>query len=344
MEPVLAAAVRTALNQWKQVTTLEERVGQFANPPGVAAALRAAVEQELLNAGVELEAVRQHVLDRPFCHLEGVFDAMEDVDTPTAFVPVPETDATVDARAAALAVHAVLKLETISYGTENDGELFVNLVVMPGKGRFAAKSKSSMRGHTDGVSFPLKGDDDAENQRIAPSPDVVTLAGLRNPNDVATTVMSLVDVLARMTPEDIFELKKRQFSMNSQVTFVEGMNDLLGEVLVAHDEAVLTDVAQGTYVRYSHKNVMPTDPSAARAREASDNFEAACNAVAQSVVVKPGDILVVSNRLGLHGRAEPGDEFGGQTRWLLRTYGLDTTGLDDQKRHLGERPPHVLFP
>lgn len=344
MEPVLAAAVRTALAQWKQSNTFDERVLQLANPSLVVAALGPAAEQALQDAGGEPDAIRRHVLGRPFFHLKEVFDASEEIDTPMAFIPVPETEATVDARAAALAVHAVLKLETVSYSTENDGELFVNLVVMPGKGRFADKSKSGMRGHTDGVSFPLRGDDDAEDPRIAPSPDVVTLVGLRNPNDVATTVMSLDDVLARMTAEDVFELKKRQFSMNSQLTFAQGMAELLSEPLVAHGEAVLTDRAEGTYVRYSHKNVMPTDPNATRPREASNNFAAACNAAAQGVVVKPGDVLVVSNRLCLHGRAEPGVEVSGRTRWLLRTYGLDTSNLNPQKRHLGERPAYVLYP
>ncbi len=344
MEPVLAAAIRTALEQWKQASTLDEQRAQLANPSQVVAILGPAAEHALRGAGVEPEAIRQHVLSRPFCHLEKVFDATEEVDTPTAFIPVPETEAAINARAAALAVHAVLKLETVSYGTENDGELFVNLVVIPGRGRYADKSKSGMRGHTDGVSFPLRGDDDTEDFRIAPSPDVVTLVGLRNPNNVATTVMSLEDVLTRMTDEDVFELKKRQFSMNSQLTFAEGMAELFGEPLVAHGEAVLTDRTEGTYVRYSHKNVMPTDPNATRPLEASNNFAAACSAVAQDVVVKPGDVLVVSNRLCLHGRTEPGVEAGGRTRWLLRTYGLDTSDLNPQKRHMGERPAHVLYP
>lgn len=344
MEPVLAAAVKIAVNQWKAARTLEERLAQLASPSLATAALGPAAERALRAAGVEPEDVRQHVIGRPFCHLEGVFDATEEVDTPQAFTPVPDTEATVNARAAALAVHTVLKLETVSYGTENDGELFVNLVVMPGKGRYSDKSRSGMRGHTDGVSFPLRGEDDAEDPRIAPSPDVVTLVGLRNPNDVATTVMALDDVLERMTAEDVFELKKRQFSMNSQLTFSEGMAELLGEPLVAHGEAVLTDRTEGTYVRYSHKNVMPTDPSAARPRQASDNFAAACNAAARGVIIKPGDVLVVSNRLGLHGRAEPGKEVGGRTRWLLRTYGLDTSDLPPNKRHMGERPAYVLYP
>ncbi len=344
MVPVLAAAVRTALSQWKQETTLEERVAQLATPDQVASKLGPNAEKALQDARVDPDAVRQHVLTASVCHLEAVFDATIDVETPTGFAPVPDAEATVDARAAVLALHAVLKLETVSYGTENDGELFVNLVVMPGKGRFADKSKSGMRGHTDGVSFPLRGDDDAEDARVAPSPDVVTLAGVRNPNGVATKVMPLDDVLARMTPEDVFELKKRQFSMNSQLTFAQGMVDLLGEPLVAHGEAVLTDRAEGTYVRFSHKNVLPTEPDGARAREATHNFATACTESAQGVQVKPGDIVVVNNRLALHGRAEPGPDAGGTTRWLLRAYGLDTSDLDPQKRHLGDRPGHILYP
>lgn len=344
MNIVLAAAIKTALGRWKTEAAFSERLAQLANPSGVAEMLCIHVEQALQTAGVALSDVRQHVLICPFTHLEGVFDATEEVDTPIEFIPLPDTEATVTARGAALALHGVLALETVSYGTENEGELFVNLVVMPGSGRFADKSKSLMRGHTDGVSFPLNGEENSEDPRIAPSPDVVTLAGLRNPNNVETTVMALADVLERMTPEDIFELKKRQFSMNSQLTFVEGMKELLGEVLVAHGEAVLTNVDNATHVRYSHKNVMPIYEQATRASVALDNFKATCKTVEQDIVVKPGDILLVSNRLGLHGRADPGGTFGGKSRWFLRTYGLNTAGLDAQKRHLGNRPPYVLFP
>lgn len=344
METILAVAVRAAVNQWKLTTTLDERVAQLATPLVSAAMLGAFVEQRLLTAGVMPGTVRQQVLTTPFVLLEAVFDPTELADTPIAFNPVPDTVATVDARAAALAVHAVLKLETVSYGTENEGNLFVNLVVMPGKGQFARKSKRSLRGHTDAVSFPLNGEDSAEDARIAPSPDVVTLIGLRNPHQVPTTVMALTEVLERMDPDDIAELKKRQFSMNSQLTFEEGMRELWEDPLVAHEEAVLTDVDGRTHVRYSHKNVVPTDLAAQRPREASNNFESACNAVAEGVVIKPGDILLVSNRIGLHGRGDPGDEVGGVSRWLLRTYALDTTELPMQKRHMGDLPAHVLYP
>jgi L-asparagine oxygenase len=96
-------------------------------------------------------------------------------------------------------------------------------------------------------------------------------------------------------------------------------------------------------VRYSHSSVEPTQPGGA-AQVASDNLEAACNTVAVSLVIEPGDVLVVSNRHCLHGRGVVGVEVGGQTRWLLRTYGLDTSDLDKTRRHLGDRPTYVLYP
>jgi len=111
------------------------------------------------------------------------------------------------------------------------------------------------------------------------------------------------------------ELKKPQYSISSQKTFVPGMKRILGKEHVAFDEPVLKDVASGTYVRYSHNRVVPPT-SGGPAEQASINLEAACNQTAVLIVVQPGDVLVISNRLSLHGRGEVGDDVGGQSRWL----------------------------
>ena len=121
------------------------------------------------------------------------------------------------------------------------------------------------------------------------------------------------------------------------------MRDILGDVHTAIDEPLLKDAAIGTIVRFSHSSVSPTEPGGA-AEKAAENFAKACSEVAQTVAIQPGDVLLVSNRLCLHGRGEVGGEIGGQSRWLLRTYGLDTSQLDESRRHLGNRPAHVLFP
>lgn len=105
----------------------------------------------------------------------------------------------------------------------------------------------------------------------------------------------------------------------------------------------MKDVANGTYVRYSHSTVVPSE-AGGPAEQASNNLEAACNQIAVPVVVQAGDVLIINNRLSLHGRGEVGEDVGGESRWLLRAYALDTSNLAAHKRHLGRSPPHVLFP
>lgn len=206
------------------------RSAELAKPAVLSAALGSAVETSLVAGGFTAGTARQVVLGASFFHLKGVFAPDGLPDTPQDFIPVPIAVGTNAGRAAALAVHGFLQMETVSYGTENGGHLFVNLVPMPGQGKFPEKSKKSMRGHTDGVSFPFNGDDDASNPRIAPSPDLVTLVGLRNPNEVPTKVMVLTDVLAELSSADIAELKKHQYSITAQATFKLGTKQLLGRV------------------------------------------------------------------------------------------------------------------
>ncbi|RXN88197.1 taurine catabolism dioxygenase TauD [Achromobacter aloeverae] len=315
----------------------------MASPGELGAALGKSIEEELMSAGEDPSAVRQEVISAPFVLLAGVFTPAELPDTPEWFTPVPDTGGTQSGRVAALAVHGFLGMETVSYGSENSGELFVNLTAIPGEGKFSRKSQGRLRGHTDAVSFPFNGETDASNSRIAPSPDLVTLVGLRNPKAVPTTVMVLEEALAKLSPEDVHELKQDQFSIGSQATFLEGMRDILGDVHIAIDEPVLKDAPIGTIVRFSHSNVSPTEPGGT-AETAAENFAKACGEVAKPVAVGPGDVVLVSNRLCLHGRGEVGDDTGGHSRWLLRTYALDTSQLDDSQRHLGDRPSHVLFP
>ncbi len=342
-ETDLATAVRAAVDHWMLVTPLAQRHTEISDPAALSAMLGAAVQHNLVVGGHTPAAARDFVSQAPYRHLQQVFDSAELVDTPHGFCPVPDTGATIAGRAAVLAVHGVLNLETVSYATENDGNLFVNLVAMPGDGAFAEKSKKHMRGHTDGVSFPLNGEDDAGDVRIAPSPDLVTLVGLRNPNNVPTMLMPLAEVLATMLPGDVDELKKPQYSIRSQKTFVQAMKRILGKELVVVNEPVLKDVANGTYVRYSHSTVIPSE-TGGPAEQASNNLEVACSQTAVPIVVRPGDVLIINNRLSLHGRGEVGDDVGGQSRWLLRAYALDTSNLAVHKRHLGGSPPHVLFP
>ncbi|KPX23347.1 hypothetical protein ALQ27_200027 [Pseudomonas syringae pv. delphinii] len=325
---------------------LKSCLSALDHPSQLGALLLPTVKAYLASVGVELYEVQEHAWTNPLIHLRAVFDVPKDLpETPSAFIPVPDVATTIAARACAVACLAALNSDTVSYGSENDGHLFVNLVVLYGDDEFATKSKSDMRGHTDGVSFPLRGQPHEFDERVAPSPDFVCLSGLRNPDSILTTVMPLTAVLEHLSPEDIAELTKPQYVIRPQKTFKIGLEKMFGKrhALARPMENIqlLFQAGNGYWIRYSHSaGDAKFDSDLPRA--ALDRFEKACVDCSTSVVISPGDILVVNNRVGLHGRAEVGGEPGGESRWLLRTYGLDTRSLTPDQRYA--ESPFKLFP
>lgn len=310
------------------------------DPARLAEALRVEVIGTLLGRGEATEGLEEGLLSAPFVHLPGVFNAEGLPPSPEGFVPVPSCRATLHARMACLALHGLMGLETVSYGTENDGALFVNLGVIPGTGIYAVKSTGSMKGHTDAVSFPFRGAGYEDLPDIAPSPDTVCLAALRNPDQVPTNVMRLEDILDRLSPAQIAELRKPAFNIRSQKTFVPGMQAILGSELIRQNAPILIEVGEQTWVRYSHSNVGHRKERG-RGTQAVDAFEAACNEVAVPLVLAPGDLLLINNRITLHGRGVVGGHAGGDSRWLLRTYGLETVDVPNTQRY---DDTHVLRP
>jgi L-asparagine oxygenase len=333
----VSAAIRDVVIEWAEARTLEAAWAELASPdvlaPALAATVRARVHPD------QLGDPSDYLRASGFVHLTGAFEIGELEATPEAFFPIPVATGTVRARAAMLAFVGLLGLEAVSYKSENNGELFVNLVTLPGEGIFADKSRNSMHGHTDAVSFPPRGYVSPISPEIGPSPDVVCLAALRNPENVPTTVMPLHALLAALSPDQIAELKIWQFSIRSQRTFAQGTKRVFGEELVELDAALLMDTDEGTWIRHSHSSV---DAESESGESAVNALNAACAGAATQVALQPGDLLIVSNRTALHGRAEVGGDPGGTSRWLIRGYGLNTVNIAEGQRYA--EPPHMLFP
>jgi hypothetical protein len=334
-------AVRSAVAQWRQGITMLEAVQQLSQPDTLGLRLLPAIDEALAERNLTRADLVERVWATAFIQMKGAFDPLELPETPMVFFPVPMAEGTLMARATAVGCLAAIGLQAVSYGSEENGELFVNLVVMPGEGLFAEKSRKGMKGHTDAVSFPVRGQTDPENPRISPSPDFVCLSGLRNPDDVHTTVMPLASVLKKLEAGVIAQLKTPQYSIRSQKTFRVGMQEILGDELVLEDASLLFDVRGQHWIRYSH-NCILVDDEAVGAREALVAFEAACVASISGAVISPGDILLVNNRIGLHGRSNVGGEPGGNSRWLLRTYGLETAEMSENHRY--PDVPYRLYP
>lgn len=335
-------ALRIVVMEWTAQFTAEEMAQQLSDPVALSRAMMPALDVELTKLGCTRADIQELAWQTPCIHLHSVFDPKSIPDTPLDFRPVPDCEGTLLARATAILCLSALGADAVSYGSENGGDLFVNLVVIPGEGRVSEKSQGKMNGHTDGVSFPIRGLRNPEDPRIAPSPDFVCLSALRNPNAVPTTVIPLDAILSQLDPQHIKELQKPQYILQSQLTFRDGMEKILGDQLLVDDAQLLFRMTSGFWIRFSHSSTQPADEGESPAKQAMQALAQACLKCYVPVALAPGDIAIVNNRIALHGRTKVGEEHGGQSRWMLRTYGLDTSELDESQRHANNN--HVLFP
>ena len=334
----VSAHVSVVVDSWNPL----DLVAALEEPQNLATSLEPAFRIELAKAGIDPAALNAQVRQEPFVHLRAIFDPTGLPDTPIDWLPLPVTKATLVARVAVLLISLVCGMETVSYGSENDGALFVNLVTLPGDGALADKSKAAMQGHTDAATFPFRGTFDPDEPRIAPSPDVVYLAAMRNPDAIPTKVVPLERALQTLPQEHVTVLKESRLTLQAQRSFQRGTKAILGNVHQLDGTHVLYDSAEGTWVRYTHSQSMVYDGTDTAASDAKASFEVACARCTQEVVLEPGDLLIVNNRKALHGRAPVGTATGGTTRWLIRGYGLNTAGLEAQRRY--PAPPYKLFP
>lgn len=341
-----------ALSNALKTTVLEFYQGQrhvdFEKVTAYQDELLAILIRHLETSGCIVAELRAELKKLTYLHLSKVFDVADLPETPVAFLPLPDCAATIFARLGALAVAAFFQKTSVSYGSENDGGLFVNLVAMGDEGAFRKKSTKSMRGHTDAASFPFPGTHDPLSPRIAPSPDIVCLLGLRNPDSVSTTLMLLEDLLPDLMPGDIEQLSMPQFLIGCQRTFAAGTTKLLGVKHSVDNANILELRGDQHWVRYSHSSalvspVSTNDPAQTTemataeslAAAAKQRFEEACVVRVRRVVIHPGDILWVDNRRALHGRSEVGKSIGGSSRWLIRGYALDPSSIKPDQYHAG---------
>lgn len=334
IEAIFSQAVRAAVTNWRASLTIEQMLEYLARPVVLGRELVPMIEHELKSRDCSRAEVKALAWEKPFLKLEAAFVPSDLPDTPIDFRPVPDVEGTVLARITTIACLAAIDSVSVSYGSENEGDLFVNLVVLPpGQGIFTDKSAGKMSGHTDGVAFPLRGYHDPENDRIAPSPDFVCLSALRNPKPVPTTVMPLNSLIARLSQEHIEELQKPQYIIGSQLTFRDGMMSILGDELEVDDAKLLFPMNGNWWIRFSHSTTQVAAIGQKSAQEAMDALKNACAECVIAVPLQPGDIALVNNRIALHGRSEVGQEYGKQTRWLLRTYGLDVSDINPDQWH-----------
>lgn len=137
-------------------------------------------------------------------------------------------------------------------------------------------------------------------------------------------------------------MDRLQYIIGSQLTFRDGMVDILGDELEIDDAQLLFAMNGRWWIRFSHSTTQIADIGQKSAQEAIDALKEACAGCVMAVPLKPGDIALVNIRIALDGRSEVSQEYGGKTRWLLRTYGLDVSNIEPGQWHEGSK--FMLFP
>jgi len=221
------------------------------------------------------------------------------------FGHVPQTPTDHSAVPALSSAYAALMNVAMKYGTivgyaqEQNGTLIHHLfpIKKTETEQISTSSKVNLGLHTETAFHPYR-------------PDYVVLGCLRGDPSAATTYADVEDVMMRLGPSTIQELKKRQFITSVDVSFRQnGEQDQ--EVIIS----VLEQTDHGMKMTFDETLIRGANANAEMALLAARD---AINESVRSVYLRAGEILVINNDRVVHGRTPFTPRYDGTDRWLLR--------------------------
>ena len=236
-------------------------------------------------------------------------DEMQLPDTPA----VPESVERTAAVPAAVVSLVSLQLgEVVAYEKEKSGALIQNVVPVPGReGSQSNAGSELLELHGENVFHPHR-------------PDFVALFCLRTDHtaSVGTPVSSIRRALAHLPEEAREVLLQPRFVTQPPASFHAGA-ETAPHPLLEGDGA-------DPNVRVDFCATVPLDDEA---KAAMEKLHEAFLEVPGTVVLQPGELVFVDNRLAVHGRTQFMPRYDGRDRWLHRMF----VQLDS-RRSRGHRP------
>ncbi|WP_410643601.1 TauD/TfdA family dioxygenase [Amycolatopsis sp. lyj-346] len=223
---------------------------------------------------------------------------------PAELPPTPSAGGSVQ-RTASVPATALVLLgaamgEPVAFREEKSGALVQDVVPVPGQER--------VQGNSGSVQLTMH----VENAFHAHRPDFVGLMCLRNDHDntAGLRIASIRNALPLLAPAHRSILHEPRFVTAAPQSFDRG-----GGAETPH--GVLAGAAEDPDVRVDFGNTTATDPAAAAALA---ELERAFDAVTRTLILAPGDLAWVDNRLALHGRTSFAPRYDGGDRWLQRVF------------------------
>lgn len=243
---------------------------------------------------------------RSFRHDPGHAGTLTITNLPIAAGALPPTPNVPDSVARAATVPATVAMllglqlgEVIAYRDEKQGALVQDVVPVP----VLARSQSN------GGSVPLELH--TENAFHPHRPDYVGLLCLRGAQDdrVGTRVAAVRQALPLLSGRDRTVLHEARFVTEAPPSFVSASR--------SGPRAVLLGSVEDPDICVDFHATSAVDPSAARALSA---LRDALMEVEVELVLGPGDMVFVDNRLVVHGRIAFWPRYDGTDRWLHRVF------------------------
>ncbi|MFD4693497.1 TauD/TfdA family dioxygenase [Streptomyces sp. NPDC058463] len=213
--------------------------------------------------------------------------------------------------------------EPLAYLAEKSGALVQDVVPVPGQETF----------HGNAGSVPLSFH--TENGFHPHPPDYVIFLCLRADHDqiAGMRVAGLRRALPHLTPASRQALFAPEFLTTPPPSFASEAGAGQAD---AKPRPVLSGAAEDPDIRMAQLVTTPLTP---RASTALAEFGRACEATARTLRLRPGDLVVLDNRVTVHGRTAFHPRYDGADRWLQRTYiTADLRRSRDHRPHDG----HIL--
>lgn len=190
--------------------------------------------------------------------------------------------------------------EVIAFRSEKNGALVQDVVPVPGKEDFQGNAGSvTLKMHTENAFHPNR-------------PDFVNLMCLRNDHDNVAGLLtsSIRCALELLPPATRAVLAQPRFVTEAPLSFG-------GSTPAAKPRPVLDGDPDDPDVRVDFAS---TDALDVVAETALDRLRRAFDETRRVLVLGPGDLAMVDNRIAVHGRTSFRPRYDGRDRWLQRTY------------------------
>ncbi|MFH0180335.1 TauD/TfdA family dioxygenase [Streptomyces cacaoi] len=213
--------------------------------------------------------------------------------------------------------------EPLAYRAEKSGALVQDVVPVPGQETF----------HGNAGSVPLSFH--SENGFHPHPPDYVIFLCLRADHDrrAGMRVAGIRQALPLLAPASRQALFAPEFLTTPPPSFSPDAATSKPDV---KPRPVLSGAVEDPDIRMAQLVTTPLTP---RATAALTEFGRACEATARTLRLTPGDLVIIDNRVTVHGRTAFQPRYDGADRWLQRTY-----VATDLRRSRDHRPhdSHVL--